>query len=769
MDLRISRPFQSAWVLGLTVVVPYWLNATTAIAQVNLPPNPTAGQTQPEVNLLFVNASNGNDKGNGSDRAPFQTITQALRVAQANTVILLAPGTYSTATGEVFPLQLKSKVTIQGDLGGRGQNILIRGGGWFCGNPDNYQFQCTMASQNAAIIGTNQGGLVGVTVINPQPGGYGLWIESGNTLVMNNTFTGNFQNAIAVGGNSNPSIRGNYFYQNGVSGIAITGTSQPEVQDNLLENTGVGITISDRATPKLINNRISANQDGVIISDNALPILRNNIIENNQQDGLVAIAKSLPDMGTSGQPGGNVFRGNRRSDLRTGNPAKTPEVPAITVQPITIQAPAVQPKESSATAVSSQPKEMAATASIMYFGQALPGRNSESAIAPLPNPNPPALAAVNPIPNNNNYPIPAAVTPVATANPIPPKSSLPSIPAAVTPVAATTAIPANSNLPSIAISNPPATSPNPIPTSSLPSIPVNNTPEITTNRTPFRSKYPLVPVKITPVAATNSIPESNLPTVTENPPPVATINPVAASNNLPAVPFPESKPIKNDFGNLPLNLESVPIPLPVSTNPSQSNGTETAANNPIATKPPQTLVTEPIIITPGSPTTARNLSRISRPSTKLPPLEPGAVEIRVPPPDNESQPLPLAANISSANRYAPNIAAPLPAAPPNTSINALNLLPVPNANIPLGNLSRGGNSSHTANSYPSATLRYRVVVEANGDRAQEFVRSLVPSAFLTLVRGQAVMQVGAYSDRANAEEVVQMLSSKGLKVTIEPI
>jgi hypothetical protein len=145
------------------------------------------------------------------------------------------------------------------------------------------------------------------------------------------------------------------------------------------------------------------------------------------------------------------------------------------------------------------------------------------------------------------------------------------------------------------------------------------------------------------------------------------------------------------------------------------------------------------------------------------------VEIRVPPPDNESQPLPLAANISSANRYAPNIAAPTPAAPPNSSINALNLLPVPNANIPLGNLSRGGNSSNTASSYPSATLRYRVVVEANGDRAQEFVRSLVPSAFLTLVRGQAVMQVGAYSDRANAEEVVQMLSGKGLKVTIEPI
>ena len=65
------------------------------------------------------------------------------------------------------------------------------------------------------------------------------------------------------------------------------------------------------------------------------------------------------------------------------------------------------------------------------------------------------------------------------------------------------------------------------------------------------------------------------------------------------------------------------------------------------------------------------------------------------------------------------------------------------------------------------SLRYRVVVEAHSDKEQSQVRSLVPGAFRTFSNGRVLMQVGAFSDRAKADEIQRLLSSKGLRATIE--
>jgi cell division septation protein DedD len=64
-------------------------------------------------------------------------------------------------------------------------------------------------------------------------------------------------------------------------------------------------------------------------------------------------------------------------------------------------------------------------------------------------------------------------------------------------------------------------------------------------------------------------------------------------------------------------------------------------------------------------------------------------------------------------------------------------------------------------------LRYRVIVSA-GRRADR-VRSLFPNAFTTYSGGQAVLQVGAFGDRANAEEAAQILDSNGLNGMIETL
>jgi len=283
--------------------------ADIAIAQPSAPNQMLMGEkTMSQVNVLFVNPSVGNDKlGNGGERAPLKTITQALQQAKPNTVIMLSIGTYSTQTGEVFPLILKKGVSIQGDSHKLGRDLQIQGGGYYLSR--------SFGGQNITIVGANQARLTGVTVTNPNRRGYGLWIESSNPIIVENTFTGSTQDGVYVNGISAPIISKNYFYRNGANGITIDGNSHPEVRENVFEQTGFGINIAKNATPLVVGNQIKDNRAGIIVQANARPILRNNLIEGSKEDGLVAIASAMPDLGNASEPGGNQFRNNARYDI----------------------------------------------------------------------------------------------------------------------------------------------------------------------------------------------------------------------------------------------------------------------------------------------------------------------------------------------------------------------------------------------------------------------------------------------------------------------
>ena len=301
--------------IGFTSIAPLNLSELGAtiepqpqqMAQAAIPSGKQADQK-----MLFVNPSVASN-GDGSESTPFKTITQALQVAEPNSVIILATGKYSAESGETFPLKLKPGVSIQGDPKTKGSNITIAGGGTF--------ISPTFARQDVTILGANSSSLTGVSVSNPNPRGYGLWIESSSPTVSENTFTGSDHDGISVTGNSSPIIRNNYFHHNGANGITIYGTSNPVVRENVFEQTGFGINIAQKAAPLLIGNQIIKNRSGVVAQANSQPVLRNNIIEGNSEDGVVAIANSVPDLGTSTQPGGNIFRQNARYDIN-GNAAK---------------------------------------------------------------------------------------------------------------------------------------------------------------------------------------------------------------------------------------------------------------------------------------------------------------------------------------------------------------------------------------------------------------------------------------------------------------
>ncbi len=273
-------------------------------------PTPTTTPTTPTPTsgaVIYVDPVNGTPNGTGSAQAPYKTISTALDRAQPGAVIQLAPGIYSATTGEVFPLTIKSGVTLIGDESTKGQTRVIVGSG-------NY-VSPTFARQNVTIRAESGSTIAGVTIANPSSRGTGLWIESANPTVKNNTFTINNRDGIFLTGNANPTVESNVFTQNSGNGISVARTASGQIRNNLFLDTGFGLAVGGSSTPEISNNQLYQNRAGLFISDSARPTLRGNFIENSKQDGVVITASALPDLGTAENPGNNLIRNNTRYDV----------------------------------------------------------------------------------------------------------------------------------------------------------------------------------------------------------------------------------------------------------------------------------------------------------------------------------------------------------------------------------------------------------------------------------------------------------------------
>ncbi|MBE9044670.1 DUF1565 domain-containing protein [Pleurocapsales cyanobacterium LEGE 10410] len=292
------------WLLvGLCIALPCSITLQQPIAQAE-----TVQSLTLDKNTIYVHPQQGDDSQGGKKTSPLKTITQALKIAPAGSKIQLASGTYSEETGETFPLIVKNKITLQGDRRSQGQKVIIRGNGYFT-SP-------TGAGQNVAIAALNSaGGITGVTVTNDHSRGHGLWIESASPDVIGNTFTRNGNTGLSVNGNSSPLIEGNYFYNNSGNGLLVYGTSQPEIVDNTFKQTGFGVSLVQDTVATLTGNLFDSNRIGIILEGNSQGILRDNEIINSSESGLTAIAQSRVDLGTSSEPGNNVFRSNRKLDI----------------------------------------------------------------------------------------------------------------------------------------------------------------------------------------------------------------------------------------------------------------------------------------------------------------------------------------------------------------------------------------------------------------------------------------------------------------------
>ena len=274
-----------------------------------------AAQAQlPPVSLIiYVDPVNGLDPDQaGISAKTYKTITSALSRAKAGTVIQLAPGNYSN---ESFPIELKPGVTLRGDESNRGERVVISGGG--------NHISSSFARQNITIVANQDTTIEGVTVTNTNERGTGIWVESTNPTIKNNTFINNARDGVFVTGEGNPRIENNQFLRNSANGISITRKSQGEIRNNLFQNNGFGLAIGNDSAPLLTENQIIQNKDGIVISESAKPLVRRNTIQNNKRDGVVLIHDALPDLGTSNNPGGNVIANNGRYNFHNATKNNT--------------------------------------------------------------------------------------------------------------------------------------------------------------------------------------------------------------------------------------------------------------------------------------------------------------------------------------------------------------------------------------------------------------------------------------------------------------
>ncbi len=261
------------------------------------PSKPTQAPIQQTV--LYVNPQTGNDSSSAgtSEITPYRTISYALGRAPAGTTIQLASGGY---TSEAFPLVLKAGVILKGNESQQGQGVEIIGG--------DFHLSRTFARQNITIIAQENAEILGVTVTNPNSRGTGIWIESGQPIIHNNTFIKSKREGIFITGNAAPRIENNRFANNDANGISVAKEAGGEIRNNIFDNTGFGITIGGTSKPIVSDNQIRGNRNGIVLTDSAHPQLISNSIEDNQDYGLVILGLSEPSLDR------NTFKNNHKQD-----------------------------------------------------------------------------------------------------------------------------------------------------------------------------------------------------------------------------------------------------------------------------------------------------------------------------------------------------------------------------------------------------------------------------------------------------------------------
>ena len=251
------------------------------------------------ITTIHVDASAGNDQtGTGSISSPVKSITRGLELAQDGMTVMVAPGVYDAANGEVFPLQLPANVALVGE---DWENCVIRS-----------YFPIDQDLVAIDISGT--GCSFRKFTIEHDPASVEFWqvavsvrFQAASAHVDSIRVLERADYTVLRISNPNDSLVENCYFV---------------VDDGLPESHGVEIS-SDNDRTIMRNCTISGFGSGVIIQRHSTELLEGNTIEGNDKGLQIGYRGETefdptPDLGGGprGGSGGNIIRNNSECGLR---------------------------------------------------------------------------------------------------------------------------------------------------------------------------------------------------------------------------------------------------------------------------------------------------------------------------------------------------------------------------------------------------------------------------------------------------------------------
>ena len=160
---------------------------------------------------LYVNPQSGLDDAVGTLSHPMKTLVRALEQAPPGTIVHLAPGTYSVATGERFPLRIRQGIRVMGEVTSPGtgkavqkDKIHIEGSG---------AHQGTIGVVQVTIVIQGGAELRGVSLSNPTSNGTGVWLDNEMGTVRDCTIENCGREGALLTGAANARIENNRFVE----------------------------------------------------------------------------------------------------------------------------------------------------------------------------------------------------------------------------------------------------------------------------------------------------------------------------------------------------------------------------------------------------------------------------------------------------------------------------------------------------------------------------------------------------------------------------
>ncbi|PKQ21178.1 MAG: hypothetical protein CVT66_01635 [Actinobacteria bacterium HGW-Actinobacteria-6] len=220
------------------------------------------------VDTYWVDAANGMDANPGTEAEPFETITHAITVADIYDTIMVKPGTYDEANGEVFPLLPQGESFKS--TGGPGVTIIAGNGVDQCMIWQSLQAGDYVEGLTFRNGGTGTGGALFAS-INGLTAPDTPRIE-GNVFEdnLNSTFSGGAVIITSTGpGQATPVVTGNLFENNRTTTDGGALKINQYVSATIVGNTFVGNTAGSGGAISVVSNDATLTCNGNTFADNS--------------------------------------------------------------------------------------------------------------------------------------------------------------------------------------------------------------------------------------------------------------------------------------------------------------------------------------------------------------------------------------------------------------------------------------------------------------------------------------------------------------------